>query len=166
MTWPEEIHNVPTVWEMVLKLLSSLTHHIIFKQQRSFPDRDSWAEGRFPYRPRCRRHRRTGAGWWHSTRTWSSCGGRTCPQHSASPSRRLSCGRSNTRHCLLGSGETPSWASPGQKQGWLSLCVSILTEVRHWGRVFSSFTWVQEHLDAAAVLSHRDAAVLEHSSQF
>lgn len=90
-----------------------------------------------PYRPRCRRRRRTGAGWWRSTRTWSSCGGRTCPRRSASPSRRRACGRSSTRRCLPGSGGTPSWASPGHKQGWLNWCVCPASLRSHTQVMFS-----------------------------
>lgn len=64
------------------------------------------------YRPRRQTRRRTVAAWCRSSRTWSSCGGRTCPRRSAAPSRRRACGRRSTRRCRRCWRETLSWGSP------------------------------------------------------
>lgn len=68
------------------------------------------------YHPQHRKRMRTGGGWCHSSRTWSSCDGKTFPRRWDVPWRRPASDRRNTRRCRRCSEETPSARNPAETQ--------------------------------------------------
>ena len=64
------------------------------------------------HHPPHQRRRRTAAVWCCSSRTWSSCDGRTSPPRSAAPSRTPASDRRSTRRCHRCWRGTLFWGSP------------------------------------------------------